>query len=170
MDEVTMMELLAVGDPAPGFCLQDMNGDDACLSSFRGRFVVLYFYPKDNTAACTLEAKDFSGEEEEFAALDVPVIGISPDSPESHRRFSEKHDLRVLLLSDPDHGVLEAYGVWQTKKLYGKEYKGVVRTTYIIAPDGTVAAVWPKVKVKGHVGEVRSALADLKAGKTKVSP
>jgi peroxiredoxin Q/BCP len=152
---------IQIGSPAPDFCLPDENGKKTCLSDLKGRFLVLYFYPKDNTSACTLEAENFTDHEEEFSSLLVPVIGISPDTPESHRKFIKKHDLKVHLLSDPLHQTMESYGVWQMKKMYGKEYMGVQRTTCIIDPDGKIAAVWNKVKVNGHVDEVRSKLNEL---------
>jgi peroxiredoxin Q/BCP len=164
-----VMELPNTGDLAPDFCLQDMDEERVCLSDFRGRYVVLYFYPKDNTTACTLEAKNFTREEAEFAALGVPVIGISPDPPQSHRKFAEKHDLRVLLLSDTGHEVLERYGIWQKKRMYGKEYMGVVRSTVLIDPAGKIAAVWPKVKVRGHVDEVKTTLSGVMEEKKNVS-
>jgi peroxiredoxin Q/BCP len=156
-----IMNELKVGSPAPDFCLPDMDEKKICLSDFKGHFVVIYFYPKDNTSACTLEAKNFTEEEKDFSDLLVPVIGISPDPPQSHRKFIEKQGLKVHLLSDTGHEVLEKYGVWKMKKMYGKEYMGVERSTFIIDPDGNIAAIWRKVKVKGHVDEVKSLLNGL---------
>jgi peroxiredoxin Q/BCP len=155
------MNELKVGSPAPDICLPDMDEKNICLSDFKGHFVVIYFYPKDNTSACTLEAKNFTEEEKDFSALLVSVIGISPDPPQSHRKFIEKQSLKVHLLSDMDHKVLEKYGVWIMKKMYGKEYMGVERSTFIIDPDGNIAAIWRKVKVEGHVDEVKSILNGL---------
>jgi peroxiredoxin Q/BCP len=155
------MNELEVGSRAPDFCLPDMDEKNICLGDFKGHFVVIYFYPRDNTSACTLEAKNFTENEKEFSSLLTPVIGISPDPPQSHRKFVEKQGLKVHLLSDIGHNVLEKYGVWRMKKMYGKEYMGVQRSTFIIDPDGTIAAVWRKVKVKGHVDEVKSILNKL---------
>jgi thioredoxin-dependent peroxiredoxin len=157
------MPELATGMPAPDFCLPDADEETACLSALRGAYVVVYFYPKDNTSGCTLEARSFSDEMEAFARQNTPVLGISPDSVQSHRRFSAKQNLSVRLLSDPDRQVIEAYGVWVSKKLYGKEYMGVERSTFIIDPEGKVAAIWRKVKVKGHVAGVMAKLEALKA-------
>ncbi len=150
-----------VGQPAPDFCLPDQDGQEVCLHHLRGAWVVLYFYPKDNTSGCTREAVDFTQHLDEFQRLGAVVLGVSPDSVQSHRRFREKHGLRVRLLSDPDHQVLDMYGVWQLKRMYGREYWGVVRTTVLIAPDGRIAWVWPKVKVKGHVDAVLQKLREL---------
>jgi peroxiredoxin Q/BCP len=156
-----IMNEITVGSPAPDFCLPDMDEKNICLNDFKGHFLVIYFYPKDNTSACTLEAKNFTEEEKDFSALLVPVIGISPDPPQRHRKFIEKQGLKVHLLSDVGHDVLEKYGVWKMKKMYGKEYMGVERSTFIIDPQGTIAALWRKVKVKGHVDEVKSTLNGL---------
>lgn len=156
------MDMLPAGTKAPDFCLPDAKGTEICLKDFRGNWIVLYFYPRDNTLGCTLEAKGFSEEVDAFGDLDAKIIGISKDSPESHTKFIEKHDLKVLLLADPTHQVLEAYGAWQPKKLYGKEFLGTVRSTYLIDPDGIIREVWPKVKVKGHVEEVKKRLEELR--------
>ncbi|MCD6447558.1 MAG: thioredoxin-dependent thiol peroxidase [Thermoplasmata archaeon] len=146
---------------AINFCLPDEEGNEVCLDDYKGKWVVLYFYPRDNTSGCTREAKDFSEHMEEFEKLNAVVIGISPDSPESHRKFKEKHSLKVKLLSDESHEVLEKYGVWQLKKLYGKEYYGVVRSTFLISPDGKIVYAWKGVKVKGHVEEVLEKLREM---------
>lgn len=159
------MSELTAGMPAPDFCLPDADEEMVCLADLRGAYAVVYFYPKDNTSGCTLEARSFSDAMEAFAREGTAVFGISPDSVRSHRRFSEKHNLSVRLLSDPDRRAIEAYGVWVPKKLYGREYMGVERSTFIIDPEGTVAAVWRKVKVKGHVAAVLAKLEDLKAGR-----
>jgi peroxiredoxin Q/BCP len=155
------MPKLEAGDQAPEFCLPDMDGSERCLSELKGNYAVVYFYPKDMTSGCTKEAHDFTEQLDRFNEVNVPVIGISPDSPESHRKFIEKNDLKITLLSDEGHEVLEKYRVWQKKKMYGKEFWGVVRTTFIIDPEGRIAKAWHKVKVPGHVNEVVSVLIEL---------
>jgi len=152
-----------IGMKAPDFCLPDIDEHMVCLVEHRGVFVVIYFYPKDNSSGCTLEARSFSDAMETFARDNTPVFGISPDSIESHRRFAEKQQLTVSLLSDPEHLVIESYGAWKQKKMYGREYMGVERSTFIIDPDGKIAHIWRKVKVKGHVEEVLAKLEELRA-------
>ena len=149
------------GDSAPDFSLPDHSGTVHTAQSYQGSWCILYFYPKDNTTACTAEALAFSAVYEELAELGVPVIGISPDSVESHRKFIEKHDLKITLLSDVDHHVIEAYGAWKLKKMYGKEYMGVERSTFLIDQNGIIREIWRKVKVKGHVEAVTSRLDEL---------
>lgn len=151
-----------LGQPAPAFCLPDAAGKSVCLEQFRGTWVVLYFYPKDNTSGCTLEAVQFTAALEEFAGLGAHVIGISGDTPESHRGFAARHNLTILLLADTDHAVLKAYGSWNRKKMYGKESYGTTRDTFLIDPAGTVVAVWRKVSPKGHATEVMSVLLEKK--------
>ena len=151
-----------VGDQAPNFCLKDTDEREQCLHSFWGKWVVLYFYPKDNTSGCTIEAQEFTALLPSFREQGAEVIGVSPDSCQSHQKFREQHQLQVLLLSDPEHEVLEKFGVWQKKKLYGREFWGVVRTTFLISPDGKVAYVWPNVKAKGHAQQVLQKLQELK--------
>lgn len=151
------------GDLAPDFSLPDHTGTMRTAQSLRGSWCILYFYPKDNTTACTAEALAFSAVYEELADLGVPVIGISPDSVESHQKFIEKHDLKVTLLSDVSHDVIGAFGAWKLKKMYGKEYMGVERSTFLIDPSGIIKEIWRKVKVKGHVEAVTSRLHELKA-------
>ncbi|HVP93602.1 MAG TPA: peroxiredoxin [Methanoregulaceae archaeon] len=146
------------GREAPPFCLPDSEGKETCLLDFRGKWVVLYFYPKDNTPGCTLEAMQFSQAMEEFSHLGAQVIGISQDSPESHLKFIDRHDLTVLLLSDLNHEVLKLYDAWRPKTIFGKEFLGTVRTTFLINPDGIIAEVWRNVSVKGHAEAVRLAL------------
>jgi len=146
--------------PAPHFCLPDAGGNKVCLEDFHGKWVVLYFYPKDNTPGCTLEAVTFSAALEQFAALGAQVIGVSGDSPESHQRFAEKHNLTVVLLSDADHHVLKEYDAWKPKVLFGKEVLGTERDTFLISPDGTIVEIWRKVKVKGHAEAVKASLLD----------
>jgi peroxiredoxin Q/BCP len=122
----------------------------------------LYFYPKDNTQGCTTEACDFTVALPDFEGLDAVILGVSPDSPKKHRNFIEKKELQITLLADEDKEVLESYGVWQLKKMYGREYMGVVRSTFLIDPDGKIAKIWDKVKVKGHVEAVKKELFELK--------
>ena len=147
-----------IGRPAPPFCLPDAEGKEVCLESFRGKWVVLYFYPRDNTPGCTLEAIQFSAALEEFAELGAQVIGVSTDSPESHEKFAEKHQLTVLLLSDPDHHVVAAYGAWKPKTFFGREILGTERDTFLIDPEGEIVEAWRKVSVKGHAEAVKVAL------------
>ena len=127
----------------------------------QGSWVVLYFYPKDNTPGCTTEALDFTAHLEEFQALGATVLGVSPDSVKKHQNFIAKKELKVTLLSDEEKEVCQAYGVWQLKKNYGREYMGVVRSTFLIDPDGIIRATWEKVRVKGHVEEVLNKLREL---------
>ncbi len=150
-----MKEKLRAGSRAPGFCLPDANNSKVCLKDYTGRWIVLYFYPKDNTSGCTKEAIDFSTSVKDFTKMGAIIIGISPDSTTSHFNFINKHNLKIVLLSDTDHKVLKKYGVWQKKKLYGREYYGVVRTTFVIDPKGKVKQVWSRVKVAGHVDTVK---------------
>ncbi len=146
------------GSLAPDFCLPSDDGNEYCLRDFRGKWVVLYFYPKDNTSGCTREALDFTSKLNEFMKLGAVVIGVSPDSIESHMKFRMKHSLKVILLSDTEHRVLEMYGAWGKKKRYGREYFGVIRTTFLIDPQGVVRKVWRNVRVAGHVDEVLQSL------------
>ncbi len=150
-----------IGDVAPEFCLPDQDGKEVCLKDFRGKWVVLYFYPKDNTSGCTREAIDFTENLKDFEALDAVVLGVSKDSVKSHKNFREKHNLKITLLSDPEHRVIEAYGAWKLKKRYGREYFGTERSTFIIDPDGKIRYIWRNVKVKGHVEEVKNKLKEL---------
>ncbi|MGB9371578.1 MAG: peroxiredoxin [Halobacteriota archaeon] len=153
---------MEIDSQAPGFCLPDKAGERQCLRDFRGRWVILYFYPRDNTSGCTREAMDFSEQLLDFEKYGAAVIGISPDSPVSHQKFAEKHQLRVLLLSDERHEVADKYGVWKLKRLYGKESYGVERSTFLITPEGNLAREWRKVKVSGHVDDVKQTLETLK--------
>lgn len=151
--------MLNKNDKAPDFRLMDQNDKLRSLEEFKGKWVVLYFYPKDNTSGCTKEACDFTDELEEFRSLNAVIIGISPDSTDSHRKFIQKHDLKLIFLSDPDKKVMKMYDAWGLKKNYGKEYEGVIRSTFLIAPDGKIAELWQKVKVrvKRKSGEVKHA-------------
>jgi peroxiredoxin Q/BCP len=148
------------GDKAPAFTLNNALSKPVSLSDFAGRWVVLYFYPKDNTTGCTKEAKEFSALLSEFKKQKAVVIGISPDSEASHARFIKKHDLAVELLSDPDKQVCNIYGVWQKKMMAGRQYMGVVRTTFLIDPKGTIVRVWEKVRVQGHADDVLQSCCD----------
>ena len=151
--------MLAPGTLAPDFTLFDKSGTPVTLSSFRGKKVVLYFYPKDNTPGCTRQACAFAGAYEEFKNQDVVVIGISKDSVASHQRFAEKYELPFILLSDPDLVAIQAFGVWQEKKMYGKVSMGVVRATYIIDENGVIEKVMPKVKPDTNAAEILEYLA-----------
>lgn len=150
--------MLEVGTRAPAFTLPDKNGAPVSLSDFQGRKVVLYFYPRDNTPGCTRQACAFAGSYDAFRDLDAVVIGVSKDSTASHQRFAEKYNLPFLLLSDPELGVLQAYGVWQEKKLYGKVSMGVVRTTFIIDEKGVIEKVMPKVKPDTNAADILAYL------------
>ena len=150
--------MLQVGMPAPDFTLPDKEGNPVTLSSLRGRKVVLYFYPKDNTPGCTRQACAFAGRLFEFERRGVTVVGVSKDSVASHQKFAEKYNLPFLLLSDPDRVAIEAYGVWQEKRMAGKVGMGVVRTTFVIDENGVIAAVMPKVKPDTNAEEVLALL------------
>ena len=149
--------MLKEGTAAPAFKTNDANGETVSLKDLRGRKVVLYFYPKDDTSGCTREAIDFARLKAEFAASGIDVIGVSPDSTASHDAFKAKHGLDFSLASDPDKAVLEAYGVWTQKSMYGRTYMGVERSTFLIGPDGRIARIWRKVKVPGHAAAVLQA-------------
>ena len=149
---------LKIGERAPGFTLPNAMGRPVQLEDFKGKWVILYFYPKDNTPGCTTEALDFTGLKVKFAEAGAVIVGVSPDSCKKHQSFIEKKELTIELLGDPEHHAREAYGVWQLKKNYGREYYGVVRTTFLIDPEGKVIKAWPKVRVKGHAEAVLAAL------------
>ena len=150
--------MLEVGTKAPGFTLPDKDGNPVSLSDFLGKKVVLYFYPKDNTPGCTRQACAFAAAYEDFKTLGAVVIGVSKDPAASHQRFAEKHGLPFILLSDPELSAIQAYGVWQEKKNYGKVSMGVVRSTFIIGPDGVIEKVMPKVKPDTNAADVLSYL------------
>ena len=156
-----MTQLPAIGQPAPAFSATNQDDKTLSLLDFQGSWLILYFYPKDNTPGCTTEAIDFSQKQAEWENLNVKILGVSPDSVKSHRKFIEKHSLALQLLSDPDHQVAESYGVWGLKKFMGKEYMGIIRSTFLIDPSGNLAQVWPSVKVKGHVESVLSKVKEL---------
>lgn len=151
--------MLKAGDKAPNFTLSDKDGKTVSLSDFAGKRVVLYFYPKDNTPGCTRQACAFAGAYAEFQKRGVEVIGISKDSVASHVKFAEKYSLPFILLADPERQAIEAYGVWQEKKLYGKISFGVARTTFIIGADGNIEAVMPKVKPDTNAAEILEMLS-----------
>jgi peroxiredoxin Q/BCP len=146
------------GDKAPAFKLPDDSGKTVSLSDLKGKKVVLYFYPKDNTGGCTAQACDFRDNLNRLAKSGAVVLGVSADTVESHRKFKAKQGLNFQLLADPDRKAIEAYGVWQEKSLYGRKFMGIVRTTFVIDGDGRIATVFPKVKVVGHVDAVLAAL------------
>ncbi len=150
-----------IGEKAPHFCLPNQDSEEVCLRDLAGSWVVLYFYPKDNTPGCTTEALDFTEHLKEFEALGATVLGVSPDSIKKHQNFIAKKELKVTLLSDEDKDIAQAYGVWQLKKNYGREYMGIVRSTFLIDPDGIIVEKWEKVRVKGHVEAVLERLKEL---------
>lgn len=152
---------LTVGATAPDFTLPTDGGGSVTLSDLRGKPVVLYFYPKDDTPGCTTEACDFRDAEPDFSGASAVVIGISKDTVAKHDKFKAKHGLTFPLASDADGDVCERYGVWKEKSMYGKTFLGIERTTVLVAADGTIARVWPKVKVKGHAAEVLEAVKAL---------
>ena len=153
--------MIKPGDPAPDFDLEADDGTRVSLESLRGRNVVLFFYPKDDTPGCTREACDFRDTLPTFEKLNAEIFGVNPDSAKSHRRFRQKFALPYRLLVDEEHRLADAYGIWDRKKLFGVSYMGVVRTTVVIGKDGRVAAIFPKVKVTGHAQEVAEAVEAL---------
>ncbi|MDX2237146.1 MAG: thioredoxin-dependent thiol peroxidase [Hyphomonadaceae bacterium] len=153
-----MANTLNPGDRAPKFDLPTAGGGRVKLASLKGQSVVLYFYPKDDTSGCTQEALNFTEKADDFAAAGAVVIGVSKDSVSAHEKFAAKHGLTVTLASDEDGAVCEAYGVWVEKSMYGRKYMGIERATFLIGPDGTLRAVWRKVKVPGHAEAVLKAV------------
>ncbi len=154
--------MLEPGTQAPGFTLPDQNGNPISLENFKGKWVVLYFYPKDMTPGCTTEACNFQEVLPDLQKIDAVVLGVSKDPVERHKKFAEKYNLRFPLLSDAESNICETYGVWGKKKLYGREYMGITRSTFIIDPQGKIVKVYPKVKVKTHHQEVIQDLQELK--------
>lgn len=148
------MTELRTGDPAPDFRLTNQHGDPLSLADLRGTRTVLYFYPKDNTPGCTLEARNLRDGREELAARGFRIVGISPDSERSHLNFCTKHALDFTLLSDPEHSACEAYGVWVEKTMYGRKYMGVARTTFVIDPEGVIERIFRKVDTKNHYRQI----------------
>jgi peroxiredoxin Q/BCP len=150
-----------VGEKAPEFCLQDQSEGWGCLKDHDGKWVVLYFYPKDNTPGCTSEAIDFSKLKIQFNARNAVIMGVSPDPVLSHQRFAEKQKITIQLLSDEKHTVIREYEVWKLKKMMGREYMGLVRTTFLIDPNGIIAYIWESVDVAGHAEAVLEKLVEL---------
>jgi peroxiredoxin Q/BCP len=151
--------MLNQGDPAPDFTLPDQNGDPVTLSQFAGQKVVLYFYPKADTPGCTTQACGVRDHQADYAAMDAVVLGVSPDAPKKIAKFDDKYDLGFPLLGDEDHAVAEAYGVWVKKSMYGREYMGNERTTFVIGRDGAITEILRKVKPAEHDGLVLAALS-----------
>ncbi|OWY65453.1 thioredoxin-dependent thiol peroxidase [cyanobacterium TDX16] len=160
-----MTDIPQPGQISPNFSAINQNGNLVSLADFAGQWLVLYFYPKDDTPGCTTQAKDFSEYTQEFSNLGAKVVGVSVDSQQSHCKFIAKHNLSIILLSDPEHQVADAYGAWRLKKFMGREYMGVERSTFAIAPDGTIAHTWAKVKAKGHAIAVLNRLQELVSSK-----
>ena len=160
-EERTETMAVKIGAKAPAFTLPNAAGKETSLKDFAGEWLVLYFYPRDSTPGCTTEACEFTASIADFKNLTAKVVGVSPDSPESHRKFIEKYELAVTLLSDPSHGMMEKYGAWGMKKSFGVEKEGVIRSTVIVDPKGSVAFVWPTVTAKGHADEVKAKLEEL---------
>ena len=154
---------IEIGKKAPAFSLKNQDDETVKLADLKGKWVVLYFYPRDDTPGCTVEACDFTSGLGGFEGLDAVVFGCSPDTTASHRKFIAKHALKVGLLSDPEHAALVKYGAWGTKNMYGKISEGVIRSTVLIDPAGEVAFHWPKVKAAGHAEAVREKLAAFRA-------
>ena len=153
--------MLEIAQNIEDFCLPNQDEEEICFRDIKGRWAVIYFYPKDNTPGCTTEACDFTDALPDFNGLEAIILGVSPDSPKKHRNFIEKKDLKITLLADEDKSLCKSFGMWQLKKFMGREYMGVVRSTFLIAPDGTLAYKWEKVRVKGHVDEVKEKLKEL---------
>lgn len=156
------MTALAAGDKAPDFSLPTDNAGEISLSSLKGKKIVLYFYPKDDTPGCTTESCDFRDNLTSFNKLNTRIIGISKDSAASHDKFKAKFDLNFPLASDESGAVCEAYGVWTEKSMYGRKYMGIERATFLIGEDGRILKIWRKVKVPGHVAEIMDAIESLK--------
>ncbi len=156
-----MTVTLDTGDAAPNFDLPSDGGGGVALAALKGKKVLLYFYPKDDTSGCTAEAIAFNGLLARFKAANTIVVGVSPDPPQRHVKFKAKHGLKIPLLSDESKAALEAYGVWVKKSMYGRKYMGVERSTFLIGPDGRIARVWRKVKVAGHAEEALAAAQEL---------
>lgn len=155
--------MIKLGDKAPDFTLKDADKIEVGLKDKKGKWVVLYFYPKDNTPGCTTEATQFTAHIKDFREMNAEVLGVSADTCESHEKFMVKFDLGVRLLSDPEHKVLERYSAWGEKKMYGKVFMGIERSTVLIDPEGRIAWHWPKVKADGHAEEVLAKLKELQS-------
>ncbi len=155
--------MLKIGDKAPAFSLPNQDNVEISLRDLEGKWIVLYFYPKDSTPGCTTEACDFTAALPQFEDLGAVILGVSPDSTTSHQKFIAKQNLEITLLSDQSTETAQSYGVWQLKKFCGKEYMGIVRSTFLINPEGNIAQIWSNVKVKDHANDVKKALASLNA-------
>lgn len=153
--------MLEIGDIVPSFCLPNQDEEEICFRDIKGRWIVLYFYPKDNTPGCTTEACDFTEALPDFTGMEAMILGVSPDSPKKHRNFIEKKELKITLLADEEKELCQSFGIWQLKKFMGREYMGVVRSTFILSPEGKIAHAWSKVRVKNHVEEVKAKLMEL---------
>ncbi|MGB0907207.1 MAG: thioredoxin-dependent thiol peroxidase [Maricaulaceae bacterium] len=151
---------LAIGDKAPDFSMPRDGGETISLIDFAGRYLVLYFYPKDDTPGCTTEAIEFSARKGDFKTLNALILGVSKDKVAKHDKFIAKHDLTIPLGSDEEGDMIERYGVWVEKNMYGKKYMGIERSTFLIGPDGNIAQIWRKVRVKGHVEAVLNAVRE----------
>ncbi|OKH23747.1 peroxiredoxin [Hydrococcus rivularis NIES-593] len=158
-----MNDLLQSGQKAPDFSAKDQNGNLVTLGDFSSQWLVLYFYPKDNTPGCTTQAQDFTAFSSEFSDLGAKILGASPDSETSHCKFIEKHNLSIQLLSDRDHKIAQAYGAWGLKKFMGKEYMGIIRSTFLINPEDAIAHAWYNVRAKGHAQVVLKKLKELRS-------
>ncbi|AOC90317.1 thioredoxin-dependent thiol peroxidase [Bacillus amyloliquefaciens] len=154
---------IEIGQAAPDMELVNDSGEEVSLTDFKGKYVVLYFYPKDMTPGCTTEACDFRDQHESFAGLNAVIIGVSPDSRDKHEKFKQKHDLPFQLLVDDEHKLAEAFGVWKLKKNFGKEYMGIERSTFLLDKEGRLVKEWRKVKVKDHVAEALRELEQIAA-------
>ncbi len=154
---------ISANQPAPDFTLPDENGETHSLSDYRGQPVILYFYPKDNTSGCTTEACNFRDDYSAYEGKNVAILGVSPDTSKSHANFKAKYDLPFTLLADPDHEVAEKYGVWAQKKMMGREYMGILRTTFLIDANGQIARVFENVKPAEHSAEVLATLGQVQA-------
>ncbi|AFJ60940.1 MULTISPECIES: thioredoxin-dependent thiol peroxidase [Bacillaceae] len=152
---------IEIGQTAPDMKLVNDSGEEVALTDFKGKYVVLYFYPKDMTPGCTTEACDFRDQHESFAGLDAVIIGVSPDSRDKHEKFKQKHDLPFQLLVDDEHKLAEAFDVWKLKKNFGKEYMGIERSTFLLDKEGRLVKEWRKVKVKDHVAEALRELEQI---------
>ena len=157
-----MAKILEAGDKAPKFDIPNQDGNMIKLDDLLGKWSVIYFYPRDDTPGCTIEAKEFTELSSKFEKQGTTIYGVSPDNESKHCKFIEKHGLKVELLADTESTMLADYGVWQEKQMYGKTYMGVVRTTYLVNPDGNIAEAWTKVKAKGHAEAVLERLVELK--------
>lgn len=155
--------MLKIGDKAPAFSLPNQDNVEISLRDLEGKWIVLYFYPKDSTPGCTTEACDFTAALPQFEDLGAVILGVSPDSTTSHQKFIAKQNLEITLLSDQSTETAQSYGVWQLKKFCGKEYMGIVRSTFLINPEGNIAQIWSNVKVKDHANDVKKALTSLNA-------